>query len=185
LRCDATGSLCRTVSRPNETHKWSAVRQPRVRGSGSPHVVRGAGPGSGHDGLSSGQTIMAVPAIAGPRGTRATSRGTRSPSTGHPRPIKDTALLWGRLRHVGWRFRPRVSRLGPGSWMQPEYGCPGGIAHPVRGRVPGLRQKAPTFGLLVGAKVPGGFGESRRVCHGKPLHPVPTANYCPANTLHH
>jgi hypothetical protein len=86
---------------------------------------------------------MAVPAIAGHRGTRAT-----------------------------------LTR-GPCATVQPALGglldsARGGIGHPVLGKRAGraaaspYRRKAATGGVLAG--VPNGFGEPRRVCHGKPLH---------------
>jgi hypothetical protein len=132
---------------PDRGEERSAVRQPRVRGSGSPHVARGAGPSSGNGGRSGlgadcnamrrfrrgpYRTVMAGPAIAGHRGTRATL--TRLPRGGSAPGGGGASVAWPR----------GFAAASP------------------------YRRRAPTGGVLAG--VPGGCGEPRRVCHGKPLH---------------
>jgi hypothetical protein len=129
----------------NETHRCSAVRQPRVCGTGSPHTVRGAGPGSrprvraGHGRGSQcdamlqtafGQgdefdrtTIMAVPAIAGHRGTRATlTRGPRATLTRRAR----ATLSRGACATVCSSHAGRHQEHAPTGWPPPpEGGVPG------------------------------------------------------------
>jgi hypothetical protein len=96
----------RDTGPPELTPPRSAVRQPRVRGSGSPHVARGAGAGPGHDTWSSPRPSWPcrpsrgteAPAPHGERGARGLAMGS---TFGNRARVCGSKLLQSATRHRG------------------------------------------------------------------------------------
>jgi hypothetical protein len=95
-----------TPGRRSSPPPRSAVRQPRVRGSGSPHVARGAGAGPGHDTWSSPRPSWPcrpsrgteAPAPHGERGARGLAMGS---TFGNRARVCGSKLLQSATRHRG------------------------------------------------------------------------------------
>jgi hypothetical protein len=154
LRCDATDGALH-----ERTEKRSAVRQPRVRGSGSPRMVRGREPVPG--------TMACRPAR--PSWPDRPSRGTEAPAPHDERPWPGCpARPWapfGRARHGNRALRKEGREHGA-----PHFtggGLATGSAFEDRVRVAAASPSRRGGG---GAAPSIRSGKPPRVCHGRPLH---------------